>query len=67
LLFETGNARQLADSIRRLIEDVELRSKLRQNGVRTVQERFSEQVMMDQYEQLYAEAMELKQWRAMKV
>jgi len=66
LLFEVGDARQLANSIRRLLDEVDLRTQLRRNGVITAQTHFSEHKMLDQYEQLYAEAISLKNWRGIQ-
>lgn len=53
LIFDVGDARQLADKIRLLISDEELRSRLAENGRETVRERYTIEKVVDTLERLY--------------
>lgn len=53
LIFDVGDARQLADKIRLLISDKELRIRLAENGRETVRERYTIEKVVDILERLY--------------
>jgi len=49
-LFEPGDEKQLTDYISRVLSDNELRRKIEGNAIRTVREKFSEEVMIKNLE-----------------
>jgi len=56
LLFEYGNYEQMKEKIKRAMEDLELRKKLRNNGWQAVK-RFTPQYLAKEYEKLYNSVM----------
>jgi glycosyltransferase involved in cell wall biosynthesis len=55
LLFESGDTRQLGEQIQEVLMDKELSNRLAKAGQRTVEERFSIQQVVEQYERLFRE------------
>lgn len=54
LLFEKGNATQLADCLKVLIDDQSLRNQLAENSIEKVDKFFSLKRMIERYECLYS-------------
>ncbi len=55
LLVEVGDDRQLLDAISRLQRDRDLRSRLAQAGLKTIENGFSEDMMVDRLERFFQE------------
>lgn len=53
ILIEPGNSLQLAEALKKLIEDSELRKKFGENGYTHVKECFIEQVIIGKYRDVY--------------
>ncbi|MAE87033.1 MAG: hypothetical protein CMB80_30150 [Flammeovirgaceae bacterium] len=53
LLFENGNPRQLAEQIRRIIEDKQLSDRLEKEGKKVAKAKFSVENMLNNYEDFF--------------
>ncbi|GKV65699.1 MULTISPECIES: N-acetyl-alpha-D-glucosaminyl L-malate synthase BshA [unclassified Sporosarcina] len=59
-LVELGDVQAVAERVTRLLTDEELRRQMKQHAVQTVQEQFSSEHIVSQYEALYEEVAEIK-------
>ena len=55
MLVPSGDPKALADAIRRLLEDPDLRHRMGEEGRNRADSRFSAETMVDQIDQLYRE------------
>lgn len=60
LLIDYGNEKGFTKALERLLSDQQLRSRLVENGYRTIQERFSIEHYASEIEQIYMEVLEEK-------
>jgi N-acetyl-alpha-D-glucosaminyl L-malate synthase BshA len=60
LLAKAGDSAGLAEAVRKLMEDTDLRKKMGAEGRRAARERFSAEVIVPKYESLYRRVMETK-------
>jgi glycosyltransferase involved in cell wall biosynthesis len=61
LLFEIDHVEQCAEEVNRVLNDPELAKRLTENGNRAFKERFSKDVIMAQYKQLFLDMIAKKQ------
>ncbi|WP_301107046.1 N-acetyl-alpha-D-glucosaminyl L-malate synthase BshA [Sporosarcina sp.] len=59
-LVELGDVQAVAERVSRILSDEELRKQMKKHAIQTVQEQFSSEYIVSQYEALYEEVAEIK-------